>query len=92
MIIEVLSDFLDCQMAFQCLRFRKNYEKNVNIQIKLALTKMAKKYLTPTPTSTDIERLFSTARDILSNERNRFVPKNFEKHCREHLPVVGCRN
>ena len=84
---EVLNDFLDCSMAFQCLGFCKNYEKNANIKIKLALTKMAKKYLTPPPTSTDVERLFSTAGDILS----RLVPENLEKllFCRENLPVVG---
>ena len=73
---EVLNDFLDCPMVFQCIGFCKSYDKNANIKIKLA-TKMAKKYLTPPPTSTDVERLFSTAGDILSNER--LVPENLEK-------------
>ena len=79
-------------MAFQRLEFCKNYEKKANIKIKLALTKMAKKYITPTPTSTDVERSFSTAGDILSNERNRLVPENLAKlFSRENLPAVGFR-
>ncbi|XP_012558654.2 zinc finger BED domain-containing protein 4-like [Hydra vulgaris] len=51
---EVLKDFLDCPMASHCLEFWKNYEKNATSKIKLALTKVAKKYLTPPPTSTDV--------------------------------------
>ena len=80
-------------MASQCLGFWKNYEKTTNTKIKLTLTKVAKKYLTPPPTSTDVERLFSTVGDILSNERNRLVPENLEKllFCRENLLVVGFR-
>ena len=31
---EVLNNFLVCPMAFQCLEFCKNYEKNANIKIK----------------------------------------------------------
>ena len=52
---------------------------------------MKKKYLTPPPTSTDVERLFSTAGDILLNKRNRLVPEYLEKFlfCQENLPVVG---
>ena len=88
---KLLNDFLDCSMASQCLGFWKNYEKTANTKIKLALTKVAKKYFTPPPTSTDVERLYSTAGDILSNEKNRLLPENLEKHffCRENLPVVG---
>ena len=47
MIKEVLNDFLDCPMASQCLGFWKNYEKAANTKIKLTLTKVARKYLTP---------------------------------------------
>ncbi|XP_047135522.1 zinc finger BED domain-containing protein 4-like [Hydra vulgaris] len=88
---EVLKNFLDCPMASHCLEFWKNYKKNATSKIKLALTKVAKKYLTPPPTFTDVERLFSTAGDILSNERNRLLAENLEKllFCRENLAVVG---
>jgi hypothetical protein len=90
---EVLTEFLDSPLASQCLEFWKNFEKNSTCRVKLALTKVAKKYLTPPPTSTDVERLFSTAGDILSNERNRLLPENMEKllFCRENLPVVDFR-
>ena len=90
---EVLSEFLNSPMASQCLEFWKKFEKNSTCKVKLALTKVAKKYLTPPPTSTDVERLFSTAGDILSNERNRLLPENLEKllFCRENLPVVEFR-
>jgi len=90
---EVLNEFLDSPMASQCLEFWKNFEKNSTCKVKLALTKVAKKYLTPPPTSTDVERLFSTAGDILTNERNRLVPENLEKllFCRENLPIVEFR-
>ena len=38
----------------------------------------------------DVERLFSTAGDILTDERNRLKPETAEKllFCRENLPVV----
>ena len=70
--------FFDCLMASQCLGFWKNCQKNEDIKITLALTKLAKKYLTPPLTSIDVERLSSTAGDILSNERNRLLLKNLE--------------
>ena len=80
------------QWLFNASVFVKTAKKNANIKIKLGLTKMTKKCLTPPPISTDVERLFTTAGDILSNERNRLVPENLEKplFCRENLPVVDC--
>ena len=47
--------------------------------IAMLLSKLACFYLTPPPTSTDVERLFSTAGDILTDERNRLKPENLEK-------------
>ena len=43
--------------------------------MKLALTRMAKKYLTPPPASIDVERLFSAAGDILSIKRKYLFQK-----------------
>ncbi|XP_065658592.1 zinc finger BED domain-containing protein 4-like [Hydra vulgaris] len=90
---EVLNDSLDSQIFSDCLDFCKIYEKNSSGRVKLALAKIAKKFLTPPPTSTDVERLFSTAGDILTNERNRLLPENLEKllFCRENLPNVNFR-
>ena len=62
-------------MVFQYLEFCKNYLKNANIKIKLALTRMAKKNLTPPPASIEVERLFSAAGDILSNKRKELFQK-----------------
>ena len=52
---------------------------------------MAKKYLTPPATSTDVERLFSTAGDILTKERNRLLPENLDKllFCKENFPLIN---
>ncbi len=90
---EVLNDYLDSQISSDCLDFWKNYEQNSSGEVKLALAKIAKKFLTPPPTSTDVERLFSSAGDILTNERNRLLPENLEKllFCRENLPIINFR-
>ena len=54
------------------------------------LAQVAQIYLTPTATSADIERLFSTAGDIFTNEKNRLLPENGEKilFCRENFPLL----
>ena len=44
-----------------------------------AMSQVAKIYLTPPPTSCDVERLFSTASEILNQRRNRLLPSNAEK-------------
>jgi len=88
---EILDDFLESPISTNSLAFWKEYEKNSTSEIKLALARIAKKFLTPPPTSTEVERLFSTAGDVLSNERNRLLPENLEKmlFCRENLPIIN---
>jgi hypothetical protein len=88
---EILDDFLESPISSNSLAFWKEYEKNSTSEIKLALARIAKKFLTPPPTSTEVERLFSTAGDVLSNERNRLLPENLEKmlFCRENLPIIN---
>ena len=64
----------------KCLKFWKEYEKSANgCKIKFALSRLAKKFLTPPATSTDVERLFSVTGNILCDERNRMLPDNVEK-------------
>ena len=41
---------------------------------------MAVTYLTPPPTSVDVERLFSIAAQIASDKRNRLNPEKAEKN------------
>ena len=50
-----------------------------------------KYYMTPPPTSVDVERLFSIAGAILNQKRNRVIPENAEKllFVRENLPRVN---
>lgn len=73
------------------LSFWRDYELVHSAPMEKALITLAKKYLTPPPTSTDVERLFSTSGDILSDERNRLLPSNVEKLllCHENLPVIN---
>ena len=59
--------------------------------IEKHLSKIAKYYMTPPPTSVDVERLFSIAGAILNQKRNRVIPENAEKllFVRENLPRVN---
>ena len=52
---------------------------------------LAKKFLTPTPTSADVERLFSTCAEILNKRRNRLSPHNAEMllFCHENIVNVN---
>ena len=50
------------KLAVNNLSFWSQYQdKNEDSKASLALCKLAKKFLTPPPTSTNVERLFSTA-------------------------------
>ena len=82
--------YLNSSVTDECLGFRKNYSKSTNPYEK-ELAEQALFYLTPPPTTTDVERLFSTAGDIVTDERNRLLPANTEKllFCRENLPKVN---
>ena len=54
-------------------------------------SKVAELYLSPPATSVDVERLFSTAGDIRTQERNSLLPENAAKllFLKENLPRIG---
>ena len=58
------------------LKYEERADSN---KYKLALCRLAKKYLTPPPTSTDCERLFSVAGQIVDEKRANLLPDNLEK-------------
>ena len=78
---DVLNNYLKSPIEEKkCLEYWKEYEKNAGgCKIKMALARLAKKHLTPPATSTDVERLFSVAGNILTDVRNRLLPDNVEK-------------
>ena len=55
-----------------------------------AAAREAAYHLTPPPSSGDVERLFSTAGHIYSDDRNRLKPENLEKllFLRENLKYL----
>ena len=56
-------------------RFWSAYEKAaLNCRVKAALLRVAKRFLTPPPSSTDVERLFSYAGMLLEKKRGSMIP------------------
>ena len=55
--------------------------------------KLAEQYWSPASTTVVVERLFSTAGDIVTNERNQLKSENAEKllFLHENLPKVNFR-
>ena len=74
----------------EALEFWKSKASSMKSIDKMA-AKLAEYYLTPPATSVDVERLFSTAGDIRTQERNRLLPENAGKilFLKENLPRVN---
>ena len=66
---------------------------NTDDPVKMAMVDLAKKYLTPSATTVDVERFFSDAGDIVTPDRNRLLPQNIKKILltREGLPLINFR-
>ena len=62
-----------------------------NQPMEVKLSQIAVHYLTPPASSVDIERLFSTAADIITDDRGGIDPYKAEKilFCHENLPLIG---
>jgi len=81
-----VKDYCKENPSDNAFKYWKDHASSSN-PIKRAMAKLAEIYLTPQPTSTDVERLFSTAGDIITNERNRLLPataENVISRLREH--------
>ena len=78
---KLVKDFLSSPVEkTKCLDYWEEYEKGAGgNEVAVAFAHLAKKYLTPPPTSTDVERLFSVAGNILTEDRNRLLPENVDK-------------
>ena len=60
-------------------------------KVSLALCRLARQFLTPPPTSTDCERLFSVAGQVMDEKRAKLLPENLEKilFLRENILVTN---
>ena len=74
----VLKDYFSMKLEDLNLKFWSKYQDKKKERYSRALFRLAKKYLTPPPTSTNVERLFSTA-SLISEKRPWLLPENLEK-------------
>lgn len=77
---DVVKAFLSAKLEASCLSWWQKFEtESKDKKIQMALCRIAKKYLTPPPTSTNCERLFSVAGQVMDEKRARMLPENLEK-------------
>ena len=76
----VIKDYLSSELeSSRSLSWWSKYEAMAEgNNIKLALCKLARKYLTPPPTSTNCERLFSVAGMVMDEKRANLLPENLD--------------
>ena len=89
---DVLKTYLASKLETSCLAWWEKFEaSSKNCRIKLALCKLAKQFLTPPPTSTNCERLFSVAGQIMDEKRANLLPDNLEKilFLRENILITN---
>ena len=88
----VVKEFLNSKLEKQNLANWARFEtESQNSPIKLALCRLAKKFLTPPPTSTNTERLFSVAGQVMDENRARTLPDSLDKilFLRENIVVCN---
>ena len=80
----------ECRDSENPLEYWESASKT-NSPIHKKLSELAIHYLTPPASSVDVERLFSVAGDILTNDRNRLDPERAEKilFCHQNLPLIN---
>ena len=89
---DILKRYLNAKLEKSCLAWWKIFEeKGKECKVSLALCRLARQFLTPPPTSTDCERLFSVAGQVLDEKRAKMLPENLEKilFLRENILVTN---
>ena len=77
---DVVKTFLSSKLETSCPSWWKTFEAEYrDNKIKMALCRLAKNFLTSPPTSTNCERLFSVAGQVMDEKRARMLPENLEK-------------
>ena len=88
-----LKEYFESKLeTVSCLKYWEKQELEFGSHgVNGAMCKLARKYLTPPPTSTDVERLFSTAGLTVSDIRSRLSPATLEKllFLRENILVCN---
>ena len=62
-----------------CLKYWERREQLTTNKVMSAICRLAKRFLTPQPTSTDVERLFSIASLVADDKREKLLPTNLDK-------------
>ena len=87
----VVEDFFHSNLEKSNLSvWAKFEEKSQGFPIRLALCRLARKYLTPPATSTDSERLFSVAGQVFDEKRARMLPDSLEKILFLRENIIAC--
>ena len=79
---EVLKEFFSdglVDLEVKPLNWWAKYQEKAGGSVaKLSLCKLAKKYLTPPPTSTNCERLFAIAGQVMDERRANLLPERLD--------------
>ena len=78
---KILNECLESPTSLWCLEFWKEYEEKMILKTKFGLAKIAKRFLTPPPTSTEVERLLSISLTFFQMKETDYCQKTWQKFC-----------